>query len=82
VKIQRTLTFSWSIGVVEEMNVVKSVGCDGDDTSPRAGDVAVLAAWALGSVVVAARGVRWEPRLNLRVSGDSDHPEGGARRQR
>jgi ABC-2 type transport system permease protein len=32
------------------------------DTSLRAGDVAVLAAWAVGSVFVAVRGFRWEPR--------------------
>ena len=29
---------------------------------PRAGDVAVLAAWAVGGVFVAARGFRWEPQ--------------------
>ncbi len=32
------------------------------DTSLRAGDVAVLAAWALGGVFVAVRGFRWEPQ--------------------
>jgi ABC-2 type transport system permease protein len=34
----------------------------GGDTSLRGGDVAVLVAWALGAVIVAARGFRWEPR--------------------
>ena len=32
------------------------------DTSLRAGNVAVLLAWAVGGVIVAARGFRWEPR--------------------
>jgi hypothetical protein len=32
------------------------------DTSLRGGDVAVLVAWALAAVIVAARGFRWEPR--------------------
>jgi len=32
------------------------------DTSLRAGDVAVLAAWAVGGVFVAVRGFRWEPQ--------------------
>ena len=31
-------------------------------TSSRGGDVAVLVAWALGAVIIAARGFRWEPR--------------------
>ena len=32
------------------------------DTSLRAGDVAVLAAWAVGGVLVAVRHFRWEPQ--------------------
>lgn len=32
------------------------------DTSLDAGDLAVLGAWAVGGVVVAVRGFRWEPQ--------------------
>ena len=41
--------------------VQTALGVSGD-TSLRAGNVAVLVAWAVGGVIVAARGFRWEPR--------------------
>jgi ABC-2 type transport system permease protein len=43
------------------VGVQTALGVAGD-TSLRGGDVAVLVAWALGAVIVAARGFRWEPR--------------------
>ena len=43
------------------VGVQTALGVAGD-TSLRAGDVAVLVAWAVGAVIVAARGFRWEPR--------------------
>jgi ABC-2 type transport system permease protein len=43
------------------VGVQTALGVSGD-TSLRGGDVAVLAAWALGAVIIAARGFRWEPR--------------------
>jgi len=38
-----------------------ALGVSGD-TSLHTGDLAVLAAWAVGGVVVAVRGFRWEPQ--------------------
>lgn len=43
------------------VGVQAALGVAGD-TSLRAGDVAVLAAWAVGGVFVAVRGFRWEPQ--------------------
>jgi ABC-2 type transport system permease protein len=43
------------------VGVQTALGTAGD-TSLRGGDVAVLEAWALGAVIVAARGFRWEPQ--------------------
>jgi hypothetical protein len=43
------------------VGVQTALGVSGD-TSLRLGDVAVLAARAAGSVLVAVRGFRWEPQ--------------------
>jgi ABC-2 type transport system permease protein len=43
------------------VGVQAALGVAGD-TSLRAGDVAVLAAWAVGGVFMAVRGFRWEPQ--------------------
>ena len=43
------------------VGVETALGVAGD-TSLRAGDVAVLVAWTVGTLIVAARGFRWEPR--------------------
>ena len=43
------------------VGVQTALGVAGD-TSLRAGNVAVLVAWAVGTVIVAVRGFRWEPQ--------------------